>query len=301
MIAEASTHLMGSTITIKIDHPDGEQLIADCFKQLADYQERFSANNNQSELMQLNQLAGIRPMQVDEDLYDLIKLAVKYSCRGGYFNVAIGPLVKLWHIGFNDAQVPTPEQIQTTLKLIDPHQIELDDQNHAVYLKQAGMEIDLGGIAKGYFADQLAIKLKAAGVESALINLGGSSIVTIGGNANNSDDQWHVGLQDPRGKRTDYATILALKDEAMTTSGVYERQLIKSGRTYHHILDPQTGYPIETSIMSLTVLGHQAVLGEILTTMCFGLGPSQLNDWLNEFPGITILTIDQQGEIRYYK
>lgn len=301
MIAEASTHLMGSTITIKIDHPNGQQLINECFQQLEDYQTRFSANNDQSELMQLNQLAGIRPMKVDADLYKLIKLAVKYSRIGSYFNVAIGPLVKLWHIGFQDAKVPTDAQIQATLKLIDPTQIELDDDQQTVYLTQAGMKIDLGGIAKGYFADQLAAKLKAAGVTSALINLGGSSIVTIGGNQNNADGQWHVGLQDPRGKRTDYATILALKDEAMTTSGVYERQLTTAGKTYHHILDPQTGYPIETTTMSLTVLGQQAVMGEILTTMCFGLQPVQLNDQLKEFPNTTILTIDNQSEIRYYK
>ena len=301
MLFEQRVNLMGSTITLKVDHPAGEQLITEAVEQLVDYQNRFNANNDASQLMQVNLAAGKHPVAVDDDLFELITLALKYSQQpGSYFNVAVGPLVKLWHIGFSDAHVPSQEQIAATRLLTDATKIELNPTTKEVYLPQAGMEIDLGGSAKGFFADQIAHAWRQAGVEHALINLGGSSIVTIGGNLNNDDHAWHIGLQDPQGSRTDYATILRLNNQAMSTSGVYVRKLEVNGQTYHHILDAQTGWPIQSTMASLTVLGASATMGEILTKMLFGHTNEEIQQILVRLNlDVQIITIDETGAMAY--
>ena len=127
-------HLMGTVITLTVFHPEGERLLDQCESMLRDYQQRFSANDASSTLMQVNANAGRMPMKVDSDLYQLIRYGYDLSLSSnGRFNLVIGPLIKLWRIGFTDAKVPTDEEIQARMNLIDLTQVELDDENETVY------------------------------------------------------------------------------------------------------------------------------------------------------------------------
>ncbi len=164
------------------------------------YEDRLTVNRPVSEVMAVNQAAGRTPKLVSPTTYELIKLAVHYSRENFGFNALIGPLVKLWKIGFAGANVPSDQAIKERLQLIDPYQVLLDDDNRTVYLEQPGMELDLGGIAKGYIADRVRDFWLAQGVPAGIINLGGN-LVFIGQSPRRADGQWIIGVQDPQLKR----------------------------------------------------------------------------------------------------
>lgn len=148
--------MMGTFIDLAIHHDNGEQLIRDSYLQLQQFAQRFTVNQSQSELMHVNNNAGVRPVRVRADLYELLKKAKEISVdTANPFNVAIGPLVKAWRIGFQDARLPTSAELTDKLTIVDPTKIVLDELYQTVYLTKHDMQIDLGAIAKGYFADRI--------------------------------------------------------------------------------------------------------------------------------------------------
>lgn len=297
MQTSRQAHLMGTRIVLTLNGDQRIESLADqAIERLRAAEHRFSANDPTADLMQINAAAGHQPVVAAPDLYRLIKLALHYSCYpGGNLNVAIGPLVKRWHIGFQDARVPSAAEIQTALALTDPHQVELDDAAHTVFLRRPGMELDLGAVAKGFIGDELADWLRAQGIESALLNLGRSTIIAVGGNPDQPDGNWHVGIQDPTSPGTEYSRIVRLRDQALTTSGVAERQLRQNGRTYHHILNPRTGSPEETDLVSLTIKSPRGVTGELWTTMLFGKPLNQIKAVVAQMPDLSGLAITADG------
>lgn len=298
MKTSRQVHLMGTKIILTLNGDQGVDSLADqAVERLRVAEHRFSANDPTADLMQINAAAGIRPVVAAPDLYRLIKLALHYSCYpGGNLNVAIGPLVKLWHIGFQDARVPTAAAIKRARSLTDPHQVVLDDVSQTVFLKRPGMELDLGAVAKGFIGDELADWLREQGVQSALLNLGGSTIIALGGNPDHEDGCWHVGIQDPTTPGEDYCQIVPLRDQALTTSGVAERQLRSNGQTYHHILNPATGYPEKTDLVSLSIQSPRGVTGELWTTLLFGKPLAQIQRVIATMPDLTGLAITADGK-----
>lgn len=261
--------MMGTTISLTIHHQNAETLLADSFKKLKEYELIFSANDEDSDLMKLNRNAGIQSIKVHQQLFELISIGKHLSCQpSSKLNIAIGPLVKAWRIGFPNARIPESKEIADLLLLSDPEKIILNEESHHVYLTEKEMEIDLGCLAKGYIADLLKAFLVNEGVSSALINLGGN-IVTIGHNEK-TGKPWSIGLQSPFKERKNHEFVLPLVDSSIVTSGVYEREFTLEGKHYHHILDPKTGYPIETNIQSLSIISEQSVMGEVYTSMLFG-------------------------------
>ncbi|MCQ1061155.1 FAD:protein FMN transferase [Photobacterium sp. ZSDE20] len=289
--------MMGTFIDLVVNHSNGEQLIKEAYLQLVDYAQRFTVNQTDSELMRVNHSAGVAPVSVNPDLFELVKLA-KYHSEdlSNPFNVAIGPLVKAWRIGFKDAKQPSQQEIATKLALIDPTQIVLDEQKRSVFLRQAGMEIDLGAIAKGYFADRVKQKLVDAGVESGFISLGGN-VLTIGGSPKNSNSSWNVGIQNPLLTRGEVIRAVPLHGMSMVTSGINERFFEVNGKRYHHLLDAKTGNPISTDIASLTIISPNSVDGEIWSTA--GFLPSALESihYLNTIEGVEAVVISDLGEV----
>lgn len=289
--------MMGTFIDLVVNHPKGELLIKEAYLQLADYAKRFSANQADSELMQINYSAGIAPVVVKPDLFSLIKLAKHHSeDLHNPFNVAIGPLVKAWRIGFKDAKQPTQEEITTRLALIDPAQIILDEKKCSVFLRKAGMELDLGAIAKGYFADKVKQKLIEAGVESGFISLGGN-VLTIGGSPHNSNGSWNIGIQHPLLNRGEIIRAVPLKGMSMVTSGINERFFELNSKRYHHLLDAKSGEPIATDIASLTIISLHSVDGEIWSTAGFLPQALAAIDYLNTLDGIEAILVTCQGEV----
>lgn len=290
-------HLMGTVITLTVFHPEGERLLDQCESMLRDYQQRFSANDASSTLMQVNANAGRMPMKVDSDLYQLIRYGYDLSLSSnGCFNLVIGPLVKLWRIGFTDAKVPTDEEIQARMNLIDLTQVELDDENETVYLAKSGMEMDLGALAKGYFADQLKNFLKAEGVTAGIVDLGGN-VLTIGKSPKHPSGYWQIGIQDPLRQRGNLMAAVAIQDQSVVTSGIYER-FIKIGDTlYHHIFDSKTGYPVESEIASVTIVSDESIDGEVWTTLLFAETPADALVRLNEHASIEGIVVTRQQEM----
>ncbi|KRK47099.1 thiamin biosynthesis ApbE [Secundilactobacillus kimchicus JCM 15530] len=288
---------MGTVITIQIDAIEPSPILDEVERRLRSYEHRFSANSADSELMQVTHNAGVQPFVVDPELYRLIKIGQQASAvREDNLNIAIGPLVQTWRIGFNDAKVPTPAEIKTALALIDPANIRLDDAAHSVYLTKPGMAIDLGALAKGYFADLIRDYLGAQGVKTALINLGGN-VVVMGPNAKHADGDWRVGLQDPVKPRGQFKLVLKLQNKSVVTSGIYERQLTADGHTYHHILDTRTGYPVDTDVVSLTIVSDSSLDGELWTTRLFGQPRNRIMAKVATMAGIDAIVITADGRL----
>lgn len=297
-LSSQSERLMGTTITVSILHPQADKLLTRCFELLRSYEHRFSANDASSELMEVNHQAGISAVQVHPDLFELISLGTRHSqAKNSHLNIAIGPLVQTWRIGFSDARRPSQEEIDQSLNKIDPKQIQLDTEKQAVFLKRPGMKIDLGALAKGYSADLIATFLKSQGVEDALIDLGGN-ILTVGQNPMKKQP-WRIGIQNPVEPRGHHILALSIENKSVVTSGIYERHLEVDGQSFHHIFDSTTGYPVETELASITIISDRSVDGEIWTTRLFGESPTSILNIVESLPGIDTLLVSQSGKIAF--
>lgn len=169
---------------------------------------------------------------------------------------------------------PPADEISTRLALTSPHQVILDDEQHSVFLTQAGMELDLGAIAKGYIADRVRDFLHSQQVFQGLINLGGN-VQTLGGASQMRGTPWSVGLKKPFAGPDDLIGVIEVEGKSVVTSGTYERWFEYAGKRYHHILDPRTGYPLDNELHSVTIVSEDSVDGDIWTTLIYGMGVEQ--------------------------
>ena len=293
-----SLRLMGASITLTIFHENAQKLLLQSEQLLHPYKNRFSANDADSELMAINLQAGKKAVRVHPELFELIALGKKHSiATNSHLNIAIGPLVQTWRIGFSDAKLPSKEEIQTLLQITNPEDIILDDSKQEVYLAKVGMRIDLGALAKGYIADKLKQFLVEQGVQSGIIDLGGN-ILTIGENPN-FQRPWRIGIQNPILDRGEHVAVIAVSDASVVTSGIYERQLVVDGKTYHHIFDRKTGYPMETEVASITIVAEKSVDCEIWTTRLFGQNPYDIIEEIEQQPGLEAFVITKNQKMMY--
>ena len=279
--ASHSLRLMGASITLMIFHENAQQLLLQSEQLLHLYKNRFSANDADSELMEINLQAGKKAVQVHPELFELIQLGKKHSiAANSHLNIAIGPLVQTWRIGFSDAKLPSEEEIQRLLKIT-----------------KEGMRIDLGALAKGYIADKLKEFLVEQGVQSGIIDLGGN-ILTIGENPT-FYRPWRIGIQNPALDRGEHVAVIEVSDASVVTSGIYERQLVVDGKTYHHIFDRTTGYPMETELASITIVAEKSVDCEIWTTRLFGQNPYDIIEEIEQQPGLEAFVITKNQKMMY--
>lgn len=293
-------YLMGTKISLYIKGDAAEKLAEKACDMLIHYEEVFSANSDNSQLAMLKKTASLTPQEVDEELYELIKIGKKHSlCENTYLNIAIGPLIKLWRIGFKEAHVPEKESIAKVLELLKPENIQLDDEKKTVYFLKKGIEIDLGAIAKGYFADKVMEFFKENGAVSAMVDMGGNVLV-FGDSPSNGGD-WNVGIQNPFLPRGNAVALVKIKDQSVVTSGIYERVFEKDGSKYHHIFDSKTGYPIESNIASLTIIADKSIDCDIYTTKLFGLDAASIIHKVNSIEGMGAVVITIDGKLAYTK
>ena len=291
---------MGSHIDILIfDSIDAESILDDAVEMLKMYEHRFSANDDSSELMKVNHSAGIKAVVVHPDLFDLIKIGKLHSCApNSFLNIAIGPIVQTWRIGFNDVKVPTKQEIDDLLEITDPNQILLDEERQSIFLAKRGMAINLGALAKGYIADLMIEYMRKRGVDSGLINLGGN-VLAFGDAKHNPDLMWRIGIQNPVESRGNHLFTIGIKNQSVVTSGIYERKHTENGKTYHHILNPETGYPVETNVAGLSIISTASVDGEIWTTRLFGKSVEEILDKVNSLPDIEAVIVTTEGKVYY--
>jgi FAD:protein FMN transferase len=264
--------VLGTSCTVTLyDHEAGATMDA-CFARLHEIDRRMSVNAPGSEIDEVNNEAGRRPVQVTPDVFSVMKRALALaSLSGGLFDPTVGPLVKLWGINTDHARLPSPAEIVEARKLIDWHDVALDESAGSIYLKRAGMKIDLGGVAKGFAADEIVGLLSARGVRSALIDLGGN-VFAMGSKIDGSS--WRIGIQNPDSPRGTYFGIATVVNKTLVTSGVYERFFIKDGKRYHHIMDTRTGYPVDNGLESVTVITDKSFDADGVTLTLFSLGPA---------------------------
>lgn len=264
-------HALGTAITLQIYGMKDDYIINKSFELIDHYEDLLTVNRDVSEVMDVNHAAGKEAVQVTPGTYGLIKLAVEKSRENFGFNALIGPVVKLWHIGFKGAHVPTDDQIKEKMALIDPANVILNDQDQTVFLTKKGMELDLGGIAKGWIADRIKDYWLACGVKSGIINLGGN-ILLVGDSPKRPSGNWAIGVQDPKASRGGNITSVMVQECSAVTSGTYERYLVVDGKKYHHLIDPRTGYPVQTDLAGVTTFTKKSVDAEIECKRLFFAG-----------------------------
>lgn len=236
-----------------------------------EFESKVSFHSDNSQISRINELAGKDFFYPDKEVFNLIKDSKRFfQISDGSFDPTIGPLSSLWGIGSKN-YLPNEEEIKAAKTLVNFNSVLIDDAK-GIMLQERGMEIDLGGIAKGYLSDQIRDYLVKTGVTSAIINLGGN-ITLIGSKAD--DAPWKIGIQDPNKPRGSELGVLELVDTNIISSGGYERNFTENGRVYHHILDPVTGYPKEGEIISSTIVSSSGVEGDGLSTIFFGLSKDE--------------------------
>lgn len=282
-------HGLGTTINLTVAEPAGAKELDAGYELIQNFENKLTVNRDISEVMSINHNAGVAPVAVPEDTYQLVKRAVLVSRKHLGFNVAIGPLVKLWKIGFKGANKPSDDDIKQRLEIIDPERIVLDDDKRSVYLDDSGMEIDLGGIAKGYIADKIKELWLKMGVTSGIIDLGGN--VLLVGNSQHPDGMWNIGIQNPIRERNVSLGVLHTAAKSIGTSGIYERKLVIDGHEYHHMFDSKTGYPIKNNLASVTIVSDLSIDGEIWSTIGFYQGIENGSKLIEKQPGVEAIFI----------
>ena len=290
-------HALGTSITLQVFGARDKNVINDSFNLIDHYEDLLTVNRDESEVMDVNHAAGKQPVQVSSGTYDLIKLAVEKSRENFGFNALIGPVVKLWAIGFKGAHVPTADQIKERMKLIDPFSVDLNDADQTVFLKKSGMELDLGGIAKGWIADRIKDFWLAYGVHAGIINLGGN-ILLVGDSPKRTSGQWSVGVQDPKEPRGNNIASVMVPECSAVTSGTYERYLEVDGHKYHHLIDPRTGYPVETNLAGVTTFTKYSVEAEIECKRLFFAG-KPLAGWHDDPDRIGAVFVYNDEHVEY--
>lgn len=290
-------HALGTEIVLQLFGTRQRELLTSSFNLIDHYEDLLTVNRDHSEVMSVNHASGKHPVQVSSATYGLIKLAVKESQANFGFNVLIGPVVKLWHIGFKGAHVPTPQQIKERMRLIDPYDVQLNDAKQSVYLTKSGMELDLGGIAKGWIADRLRDLWHAYGVLAGIINLGGN-VLLVNDSPKRANGQWTVGIQDPKQTRGQNITSVMVPKCSAVTSGTYERYLVVHGKKYHHIIDPRTGYPVQTHLAGVTTFTKDSVEAEIECKRLFFAG-HPINGWHKQSDHLGAIFVYDDEHVEY--
>ncbi|MCY6484738.1 FAD:protein FMN transferase [Clostridium aestuarii] len=290
-----SGFFLGTYVDINLYDNSSEKIFTESFNILEDIESKMSINIDTSEVSNINKNAGTSALKVSPETFFVIRKGLYYSSLSkGHFDISIGSLVKLWGIGSEHAKVPSREEIQKSKNTINYKNILLDEKNQTVKLANKGMIIDLGGIAKGYAADKISAFLKSKQIKSAIINLGGN-VYALGSKPNGST--WGIGIQDPFEPRGKHFGIIHVKNKSIVTSGIYERFLEKDGKKYHHILSPFTGYPVETSLVSVTIIADNSIDADGLSTTIFSLGLNDGKKLVESLNGIDAIFVNNKKEV----
>lgn len=287
--------MLGTVINLKAYGRKAEKAIEEAIKRLNNIDDKMSAFKENSEISKINLNAGVVPEKVNKDTYFVVKNSIKYSkILEGTFDPTIRPLVKLWNIGAEKEFIPPKINIGEALKLVNYNDVILDESNHSVMLKNKKQALDVGGIAKGFAADEVRDIFYKHNIKSALIDLGGN-IFALGSKEDKTP--WKVGIQNPLKPRGEYVGILSVKDKSVVTSGNYERYFMKDGKRFHHIIDPKTGYPSQSKIISATIISDNSIDGDGLSTGVYILGIDKALRIIEEIQGIEAIFITEGKEV----
>ena len=230
-----------------------------------------------SPLSRVNREAAQHPVEVDRELFDFIAAALRYSEESdGAFDITVGPLMKAWGFFGGEGRLPRDEELAAARRRVGSRHVILNPASRTIAFDEAGVELDLGGIAKGYAVDRAAALLKRRAVAAALVSAGGSTIYALG--APPGRDAWPIAIQDPLESRK-IALTVRVRDRAVSVAGRSEKSFDAGGVTYSHIMDPRTGVPAQ-GVLTVVVLAPTGTDGDALDDALFVLGPERAGEYL---------------------
>jgi thiamine biosynthesis lipoprotein len=250
-----------------------------------------------TQISQVNKNAGIKPVKVDKEVFDLVERAIKVSqITSGAFDISYASMDKIWKFDGSMKVMPTEEAVKKSVSKIGYKNIILDPKEQSIFLKNEGMKLGLGGIGQGYIADKIKALLQSKGCVSGIVNVSGD-INTWGKQTDGK--LWTVAIVNPMNKNKVFATF-PLEDSAVETSGSYEKFVTFNGVRYSHIIDPRTGYPAQ-GVVSVSVFAKQTEIADALATGIFVLGVEVGLDLVNQLKGIECVIVDDKGKIHTSK
>ncbi|PHR15217.1 MAG: thiamine biosynthesis protein ApbE [Aequorivita sp.] len=295
-IFKRTLKLMGSRFEITVvakDSIEANDYIDAAVVEITRIEKLISSWDPASQTSEINRNAGIKPVKVDEELYNLIGRSVEISkLTDGAFDISFASMDKIWKFDGSMTQMPSKEAIKQSVSKVGYQNIILDPENLTVFLKLEGMKIGFGAIGKGYAADKAKKLLIEKGVSGGIINASGD-MNTWG--TQPVGEFWKVAITNPMDKNKAFA-LLPLNENAVVTSGNYEKYVTFNNIRYTHIIDPRTGYPA-TGIISATVFAPKAEIADALATSIFVMGKDVGIDFINQLPKIECIIIDEKGEI----
>lgn len=328
-----SVNLVGAFETInrvdfwsngKLDKEEKKKIVDELNQTLTDLDKKFNVVDRGdgvlTDLMKVNINAGKQPVKVDDEIIFVLKKAIEVSnltiVEGrALYDPTIAPVWQLWdfvnnlYVPFidNRAKIPTQEEIESLLPLVDYSKITIDDEEKTVYLSKEGMSIDLGSIVKGYAADKLKTVFEKYGIEKAVIDVG-RNILVHGSFFDAKNDYKDipflasivtpfVSIFDPDYDEVSYIGELLIADKTLVTSGTYEKYIKDyEGNDYHHILDPRTGYPFDNNVVSVSILTDESIKGDAYSTALLSLGLEKGMELVNKTPNLDAVWVVKNGD-----
>ncbi len=289
--------LMGNHFEITVVSDDeawAQSRIGEAITEIQRIEALLTTFKDDSQTNQVNQSAGITPVQVDLEVFELIERSIKIShITQGAFDITYGSIDKsLWNFDTSMKQLPDADVARESVRLINYQNIVLDRPNQTVFLKEPGMRIGFGGIGKGYAADRAKLLLQKAGVKSGIVNAAGD-LVTWGTQPDGKP--WTVAIADPN-RQVPYFSKLNISNTAIATSGNYEKFAMIDGKRYSHTIDPKTGLPV-TGIKSVSIICPSAELADALATPVTVMGVKVGLGLINQLKGVACLVIDDQDRL----
>ncbi|AQX08526.1 thiamine biosynthesis protein ApbE [Elizabethkingia ursingii] len=288
--------LMGSRFQITLvdkDSISAEQNIDKAIAEITRIENLISEWRPETQISQVNQNAGIKPIKVDKEVFDLTKKGIYFSkLTDGAFDISIVAMDKIWKFDDSMDELPSEQAIKESVRHVGYQNIILDSTNSTIFLKNPGMKIGFGSIGKGYAADKTRDLMKSIGVKAGIIDASGD-ISTWG--AQPDGKPWAIGINNPFNDHK-MAAVLYFKENAVTTSGSYEKYAEIHGKRYSHIMNPKTGYP-STGLTSVTITGPNATMANGFSTSIMVLGEKEGLKLLKQFPEYHYLLITDKGKI----
>lgn len=271
---------------------------------------------DKSELMEVNDKAGVEPVVVSPTFIDLLKRSIEiYNLSDGYFNPAIGPLSRLWDISGkveycmapnddSECTIPPIEEISAAMKLLNPEKIVIDEEESTVFLEEKGMKLDFGGIAKGYAADLILDHMKSYPFTAVFMSLGGNVYIYGEPNDKQGKKEWYTAVENPLYNSSMSADAMEIGDlynqnVTVVTSGIYKRYIYVGDVRYSHLLDANTGYPFESDLMSVTIIGPNSAVADALATGVYGLGIEKGYDLVKSLDGYGVIFVTNDKKVYY--
>jgi thiamine biosynthesis lipoprotein len=288
--------LMGSRFEITVvanDSVQANKFINLAVTEISRIEKLISSWDSNSQTTEINRNAGIKPVKVDRELFELIERSIGISkLTDGAFDISFASMDKIWKFDGSMVEMPSEESVKMAVAKVGFKNIELNAENSTVFLKVKGMKIGFGAIGKGYAADKAKALLIEKGVEAGIINASGD-MNTWGKQPNGQE--WKVAITNPFEKSKAFA-LLPITNGAVVTSGNYEKQVTFNGKVYSHIIDPRTGSP-SSGLLSVTVFAPKAEIADALATAIFIMGVDVGLNLINQLPKIECVIIDEKGNI----